>query len=72
VNDTRQILPASTPNLYRLYRDVGEDSPWHDKALWQAITTLEEIANGDVRPECVSAEAARRLSDIEKTLGERP
>lgn len=68
----RQIRPGGTPELYRLYRDVGDDSPWYDKAIWQAITTLEEIADGDVRPECVRAEAARRLKDIEKTLKKRP
>jgi hypothetical protein len=68
----RQIRPGETPELYRIYRDVGDDSPWYDKAIWQAITTLEEIADGDVRAECVQAEAARRLGDIEKTLGERP
>lgn len=67
-----QITHDQTPELYRLYRDVGDDSPWYDKAIWQAITTLADVAEGTAPAHVSRSQAWRRLQDIEKTLKERP
>lgn len=45
----------------RLWRDVGDDSPWYEKALFHALGALEHGDNPD-----------RALYKIEAALAERP
>lgn len=49
------------PRIERLWRDVGDDSPWYDKALWHAVGSLLH----EDPPE-------RALHAIERTLADRP
>lgn len=52
---------TANPRCERLWRDVGDDSPWYEKALFHALGALE---HGD------DPQAA--LKKIEQTLEMRP
>ncbi len=52
------------PRIERLWRDVGDDSPWHEKALWHAVVALKEQSH--IRA-CNQA-----LDWIENDLRDRP
>lgn len=45
----------------RLWRDVGDDSPWYEKALFHALGALEHGDN-----------PTYALAKIEQALAERP
>jgi hypothetical protein len=53
-----------------LLRSVGDDSPWYEKALFHAITALEEIDEGGPHVNHVQHVAARGLENVERELAE--
>lgn len=55
------MSPYPGDRCQRLYRDVGDDSPWYEKALFHALSSLWH--------EDDPQEALRK---IEETLAERP
>jgi hypothetical protein len=61
------LLLKQRPAVYDLYRNVGDDSEAKDKALFHALSALQDIADGEAMS---NVELVKRALDkMESELG---